>query len=121
MVDMENSYKCTKCGGKTHYKKLTVKEYNNKFLLTIIECKYCRYWEQLLKVDLNQFNKDTTDFRYDHDSSFLLPGDISKKFIKGLDFNDYKNILADKKFSDLLCSLNKSTHSLSAYSELFLG
>lgn len=86
------------------YKRLTVNEFNNKFMLTIVECVACKYWIQALDLHVEKMQSvKNLDFNYANSDLFFLPEDISKKFLSGKDFSEYKNVVDEK--NDIIDSL----------------
>lgn len=91
------AYKCSKCGGSCLYKRLTVNEYNKKFLLTIIECKQCKFWIQELDLHVEKMQSvKNLDYNYGDSNMYFLPEDVSRKFREGIDVNNYKNVFSGK-------------------------
>ena len=90
------------------YKRLTVNEFNNKFMLTIVECISCKYWIQNLDLLVEKMQSvKNLDFNYANSDLFFLPEDISKKFMSGKDFSEYKNMVDEK--NDIIDSLIDDT------------
>ncbi|MHA1791643.1 MAG: hypothetical protein ACTSVI_03295 [Promethearchaeota archaeon] len=45
--------RCPKCGGAMRFKRMTVHEYKKEFLVTILECKNCKFWFQALELQID--------------------------------------------------------------------
>ncbi|MHA1680414.1 MAG: hypothetical protein ACTSUE_05360 [Promethearchaeota archaeon] len=74
--------KCPKCSGKMRRKRITITEFHQKFLVSILECEYCKFWFQSIDLKIDGILPfENWDITYD-DKIFSL---MSEKVRNNLD------------------------------------